>query len=118
MEKITSYVAKTKDQLSQLEGLFTETQLDAIKLIIRKGLWGDCDQEFNGKTYYAYGFYTNMNKGKQWSGILSGISKKIKSSSTEMVCMISDWWGNGSGDMFFFNMDFFNYEDLKEWSKI
>jgi hypothetical protein len=100
--------------------IFTEKQLEAIKLIIRKGGWGDTDMEFgeNGACNYAYGYFTNMGKSKEFSGILSGISKTIKASGTTAIKMCSDWWEDGSGDMVFFNMDFLECEpeELKEWA--
>ncbi len=97
--------------------MFNESQTEAIKLIIRKGFWGDCDQDFaDEKNYYAHGYFTNMNKGKEWSGKLSGISKTLKSSGTNLISMWSDWWGDGSGDMIFFNMELIDEKELENWA--
>lgn len=98
--------------------MFNEKQIEAIKLIIRNGFWGDCDQDFaDKKTYYAHGYSTNMNKGKEWSGILSGISKTLKSSGTNLISMCSDWWQDGSGDMMFFNMELIDEKELENWAQ-
>jgi hypothetical protein len=50
---------------------------------------------------------------------LSGISKKITKSGTTAIKMCPDWWGDGSGDMMFFNMDLLEctYEELEEWAE-
>lgn len=97
--------------------IFNEKQIEAIKLIVRKGFWGDCDQEFpDKKTYYAHGYFTNMNKGKEFSGLMSGISKTLKSSGTNLISMCSDWWQDGSGDMMFFNMEIIDDEALQQWA--
>jgi len=97
--------------------IFSDSQIEAIKLIVKKGFWGDCSQEFaDKKTYYAYGYFTNLNKGKEWSGTLSGISKKIKSSGINIISMFSDWWQDGSGDMMFFNMELIDEKELEEWA--
>lgn len=106
----------TKTKIDKEFAIFSDKQIEAIKLIIKKEFWGDCDQEFaDKKTYYAYGYCTNLNKGKEWSGILSGISKKIKSSGTNLIAMVSDWWQDGSGDMLFLNMDLIDKNELEEW---
>ena len=96
-----------------------DNQKNAIKEILKTGFWGDCSEEFNGKTYYALGYSTNLKKGKEWSGTLSGISKVIKSSGTELISMCSDWWGDGDkdGDMMFFNMELLDETALKNWYK-
>jgi len=101
--------------------IFTEKQIEAIKLIIINGYWGDCDIEFGSstETAYACGYSTNLDKNKQFSGLMSGISKTIKASGTVAIKMCSDWWGDGSGDMMFFNMGLFECDDneLLEWAK-
>lgn len=98
--------------------IFNESQIKAIKLIINKNFWGDCDQEYaDGKTYETYGYYTNTQKGKEWSGTISGISKKIKSSKTNLFNTCPNWWGDNSGDMMFFNIDLIDKDQLEEWAK-
>lgn len=55
---------------------------------------------------------------------MSGISKKIDEVKTNMVKNIPDWWGDGTGDMIFFNYGVFGFENsseawnaFNEWSK-
>lgn len=103
---------------SEAFAFFSETQIEAIKEIIRSGFWGDSDQGFQDeKIYYAYGYTTNMGKGKEWSGKLSGISKKIESSNTNVIIHCSDYWQDGSGDMMFFNMELLDSDELSDWAK-
>jgi len=107
-----------KLKIADVFTVFNDSQIEAIKLIIRKGFWGDCDQEFaDQKTYYAHGYFTNMNMGKKFSGLMSGISKKIKSSNTNAISMCSDWWQDSSGDVMFFNMELIDEQELKNWAK-
>ncbi len=100
--------------------IFTEKQIETIKEIIIKGFWGDADIEFgeNEKTNYGLGYFTNMGKGKAFSGFMSGIAKTIDSSNTEAIKMCSDWWQDGSGDMMFFNADLLecDSDELKKWA--
>jgi hypothetical protein len=100
--------------------IFSEKQLSAIKLIIKNGGWGDTDMIFgkNVNPNYAYGFTTNIGKGKKFSGLMSGISKTIESSGTEAIKHCSDWWQDGSGDMMFFNLDLLECDtnELHEWA--
>ena len=108
----------TKTKIDEQFAIFNESQIEAIKLIFNKGFWGDCDQDFaDKKNYYAHGYFTNMNKGKEWSGKLSGISKTLKASGTNLISMCSDWWGDGSGDMMFFNMELIDEKELENWAK-
>ena len=55
---------------------------------------------------------------------MSGISKKIDATHTDMVANFPDWWGDGTGDMVFFNHHALGFDDstngwaaLDEWSK-
>lgn len=108
-----------KVKVEEAFSMFNEQQAEAIKLIIRNRFWGGTDQEFaDNKLYYAYGFYTNMpkGKGKEYSGLMSGISKKVKASGTNLILMRPDFWNDGSGDMILFNMELMDEEDLMNWS--
>lgn len=117
----TNFIDKKPTKMKAEEfNIFTEKQLEAIKLIIIKGGWGDCDMKFgtNKECNDAYGYFTNMDKSKEFSGLMSGIAKTIKKSGTTAIKMCSDWWGDGSGDMMFFNMDLLecNANELGEWA--
>ena len=91
--------------------MFNEKQMVVINNVLTTGFWGDADMTFgdNKNATYAYGFFTNETnceyKGKQLSGIFSGIAKVLKETKSEYFLMFSDWWGDGSGDMFFVNMN-------------
>jgi len=92
---------------------FTDKQKIVITNVLETGFWGDCDMSFGSKEKadYAHGFFTNETncefKGKQLSGIFSGIAKVLKETKSEYFLMISDWWQDGSGDMLFVNMEMF-----------
>lgn len=125
MNKITETLSK----------IFNEKQIQAMKDAWRYGAWGDAEVNFGeiDKDTYGLGACTNDIKkgvhfnGRQISGIVSGISKKIDETGTNMVAYFPDWWGDGSGDMIFFNtevlcsnlavVDGKEWEALNEWSK-
>jgi hypothetical protein len=109
---------KTTNEIqAAFESIFNAKQIDAIKLIVRNGFWGDCDMEFNNDVAnHANGHTTNMGKGKEYSGLMSGISKIIKSQKPNFITHISDWWQDGSGDMMFFNMEIIDEEALDKWA--
>ena len=115
----------------RLSSIFTEKQIQAMKDAWRYGKWGDCEITFIGEKEdsIAIGACTNDIKiggnftGRQISGIMSGISKKIVDTNTNLVENIPDWWGDGTGDMIFFNCEAFGYDnstdawkDFDEWS--
>ena len=122
IEQNNMQTLSTKNQTVKIEdvfSIFNEKQIQAIKLIIKEGFWGGCDQEFGDKkNYSAHGYFTNLKKGKEFSGLMSGVSKILKSSGTNLISMCSDWWGDGSGDMIFFNMELIDEKELLDWAKI
>lgn len=103
-----------------LTSIFTEQQLGAVKEIITHGSWGSSDIDFgdSGEESDAYGYFTNLGKGKQFSGFMSGVKKAIKKSETKAIKHCSNWWQNGSGDMMFFNLDLLECTatELEEWA--
>lgn len=121
MNKITEALSK----------IFTEKQIQVLKDAWRYGAWGDSEVNFGkDEDEWGLGACTNDAKkgghftGRQISGIMSGISKKIDATGTDMVASFPDWWGDGTGDMVFFNhhaLGFDNSTDgwaaLDEWSK-
>ena len=108
-----------------LSTIFTAKQIQVLKDAWRYGAWGDAQVNFReDKDRIGFGACTNDAKdgghftGRQISGIMSGISKKITETNTNMVASFPDWWGDGSGDMVFFNVDVLCSdltEDGKEW---
>ena len=115
----------------QLATIFSEKQIQLLKDTWRYGAWGDTEINFgNEDNEWGLGACTNDAKngknftGRQISGIMSGIAKKINSTHTDLIASFPDWWGDGTGDMVFFNTNAFGYEssdtfwnDLDEWSR-
>ena len=115
----------------KLATIFTEKQIQVLKDSWRYGSWGDAEVNFSkDKDEWGLGACTNDAKhgghftGRQISGIMSGISKKIDATHTDMVVNFPDWWGDGTGDMVFFNIEAFGFDNstdgwsaLDEWSK-
>jgi hypothetical protein len=104
--------------LTQHLSIFNEKQIETLKEVIRNP-WGDCDMNFgdNKEENEAYGYFTNLKKGKEHSGIMSGISKTIKSSQTKAFKHCSNWWGDGNGDILFVNIDLINKDELNNWAR-
>ena len=106
----------------ELSKFFTEKQIQAMKDAWKYGSWGDCDIMFYGDDHnsYAFGACTNDIKngdhfsGRQISGILGGISRNIKNKNCNLVENIPDWWGDGSGDMIFFNVNAFGLSEATD----
>lgn len=106
--------------------MFSEKQIEALKLIITRGAWGSCDMNFEGfdKTSSAFGYFTNQKHfgggyhfpPSSWSGIIAGISKVIDNEKLNFICMQSNWWGDNSGDMLFINWDLINVDELEKWA--
>lgn len=117
----------TNNITTVLSKYFTEKQIEALKDAWKYGSWGDCEIRFGNddEDSWALGACTNDIKrggrftGRQISGIVSGISKV----NNNLVECISDWWGDGSGDMVFFNYGLLGYDNssdawkaFNEWS--
>ena len=115
----------------KLATIFTEKQIQVLKDSWRYGSWGDAEVNFGkDKDEWGLGACTNDAKhgrhftGRLISGIMSGISKKIDATHTDMVVNFPDWWGDGTGDMVFFNIEALGFDNstdgwsaLDEWSK-
>ena len=128
LNKNKNNMNKITEKLSEI---FTEKQIQVLKDAWRFGAWGDAEVNFGkDEDDWGLGACTNDAKdgghfnGRQISGIMSGISKKIDATHTDMVANFPDWWGDGTGDMVFFNARAFGYENsnefwdvLNEWSK-
>lgn len=110
---------------------FTPKQIQAIKDTIRYGFWGDADQEFlkadgtftEAKSVYVY-ITNDAHKGghfpsrRSLSGVFSGIARRIQEKHLPFIYNIHDWWGDGSGDVMYFDVDLLEctYEELEEWA--
>jgi hypothetical protein len=97
--------------------IFNQNQIEAIKLIIKGQMWGDSEQLFaDGNEYDSIGYFTSLNKGLEWSGTLSGISKKIQATQTNLVKMHPGFWSDSKIDLMFFNNEIIRYQDLEVWA--
>lgn len=100
--------------------VFTIKQIEALKDAYLFGFWGDNEVNFSDGEHWGIGCCTNDIKkgkhfsGKQISGIVSSISQRIDSTKTNMVACYPDWWGDGTGDMVFFNYESFGYNNSDE----
>lgn len=115
----------------KLSTIFTEKQIQLLKDAWRYGSWGDSEVDFGGdEDEWGLGACTNDAKigkhftGRQISGIMSGIAKKINKTHTDLIASYPNWWGDGTGDMVFFNTRAFGYDNstefwdaLNKWSK-
>ena len=112
------------------EAVFTENEIQALKDAWRYGAWGDSEVNFGDGEEWGLGACTNDIKkgghfsGRQISGIVSSISKKADEMDSYLLVCEPDWWGDGSGDMVFFNIEALGYDNsddawkaLNEWSK-
>lgn len=95
---------------------------------IRYGAWGDCDNEFrdeagNIETVHCYGYCTNDAqrgghfKGRKVSAMFRSIYKKLcpDDGIGRYIAHVSDWWGDGSGDMLFLRDGV--YQEFEEVTK-
>jgi len=99
--------------LAEINSKLTADQIQLLKDTIRYGAWGDTDMEFmedgNVVTDSAFGYCTNDAKkgghfsGRQVSAMFRSIYKKLGmvNGMSRYFTQCSDWWGDGSGDMFF-----------------
>ena len=115
----------------KLATIFTEKQIQVLKDSWRYGSWGDAEVNFGkGEDEWGLGSFTNYAKkgrhftGRQISGIMSSIAKKINSTGTNIIASFPDWWDDGTGSMIFFNIEALGYDNssdaweaLDEWSK-
>ena len=110
-----------------IEKVYTAKQIQAMKDAINEGGWGDAEEFFEGceDDCNAWGCCTNdIHKAgnfasKEISGIISGISKKASKVQNGAIACRPDYWGDGSGDMIFFNLEALDchVDELEEWAK-
>lgn len=113
---------------TELFNIFNPTQIEILKEAVKYGIWGDTTHEFGNKGQVSasgIGCCTNeikrggKYKGKQLSGFISTIKKVIKQNDLTFISSASDWWGDGSGDMIFFNIDELDtdWSELSKWAR-
>lgn len=116
--------SKSIEIQKSLESLnLTSKAIQLIKDVIIHGFWGDSDFSFNCETKMSNVYITNDGaRGKhfprkQISGIMSGVAKAIKKYECSFMASESDWWGDGSGSVLAFDIDFASYNELKAWAQ-
>lgn len=121
MAAITSKSIEIQKSLESLN--LTSKAMQLIKDVIIHGFWGDSDFSFNCETKMSNVYITNDGaRGKhfprkQISGIMSGVAKAIKKYGCSFMASESDWWGDGSGSVLAFDIDFASYDELKAWAQ-
>ena len=125
--------------LSELNEKLTVDQIQLIKDTINHGSWGDCSMDFveDGKNIctMCYGYCTNDAKnaghftGRKVSAMFRsiynrlGMAQRKGSGENDVFCHVTDWWGDGTGDMFFIrsgrseNNGVALYEQFEEWAR-
>ncbi len=105
----------------------TSEQKQLLKDTINYGGWGNADMEFvteNGiMTLDSNGYIVNKAKeaghfsGRKISAMFRSIYKKLCTNGCCGVFLthVSDWWGNGSGDMVFIRDEYITA--FEEWAK-
>ena len=103
----------------------TANEIQLIRDVIFRGYWGDTSCMFSGNNMdsmangyiindaYRAGHFT----GKQISGLASGIARALKSHKCPFMQHCPDYWGDGSGDLFFFSCEFASYDELEAWAQ-
>ena len=121
MATVTSKSIEIQKSLESLN--LTSKAIQLIKDVIIHGFWGDSDFSFNCETKMSNVYITNDGaRGKhfprkQISGIMSGVAKAIKKYGCSFMASESDWWGDGSGSVLAFDIDFASYDELKAWAQ-
>lgn len=106
----------------------TDEQKQLIKDTLNWGDWGSTDMEFVNqegeiKTFSSEGYIVNKAKeaghfnGRKVAAMFRSIYKKlcIKGGCGEFLTHISNWWGNGSGDVIFIRDEYITA--FEEWAK-
>lgn len=101
----------------------TRNEIQFIKDIILYGYWGDASIEINGTNVLSNGYIINDDqiyrtyKGKQVSGYTSSVSRVLDSHQCSFMKHCPDYWGDGSGDLFFFSTDLASSDELEAWAQ-
>lgn len=118
---------ETLENVKKLVEKLTPDEQQLLKDTIKYGSWGDCDMEFlvdgKVKTFSCWGYCTNDAKtaghfsGRKISAMFKSIYKKfgIVENMGEVMCHMSDWWEDGSGDMLFIRGDC--VDAFEQWEK-
>lgn len=101
----------------------TANEIQLIRDIILYGGWGDASMTFNNELCMANGYIINNDhtygvfRGKQVSGLASGIARALKSHRCSFMQHCPDYWEDGSEDLFFFSENFASSDELEAWAR-
>ena len=123
METKQKQLGSWKEQVE----LLSQDQQQLLKDTIRYGGWGDGQESFlnpSGEIEedWFYGYCTNEAKrgghfsGRQISAMFSQIIRKLcpKNGIGVFFSHCSDWWGDGTGDMFFVRHSI--SDEVEQWA--
>ena len=118
-----------KRAFAELDKL-TDDEKQILADTIHEGVWGDCDMDFVGGTDMSMGYCTNDAKnaghfpdGRKRSALFRSIYKKLGMlgkghGATEFFAYHNDWWGDGTGDMFFIRTYGIDLDEkFEEWAR-
>lgn len=101
----------------------TANEIQLIRDVILYGYWGDSSIAISKDEYsMANGYIINDADqgghfaGKRISGLASGIARALKSHRCLFMQHFPDYWGGGSGDLFFFLVGFASFDELEAWA--
>lgn len=119
----------TIEEVKEIVSVLTEEQQQLLKDTIRYGLWGDADFDFldengNVETVEMMGYCTNDAKlagnfnGRKISAMFRSIYSKLcpQKGIGRYISHHSDWWGDGSGDMLFIRIGY--YDTFEQWARL
>ena len=104
------------NHINQLFSVLTDEQKQLMADLFNYGGWGDGSMEFynaetqDWETDMMFGYITNEAKkaghfsGRKVSAMYRSIYNRLgfgKNGANLIFCHCSDWWGDGTGDMFF-----------------
>lgn len=114
--------------IEEISGILTADQIQLLKDTINYGAWGDCDMAFKNpdgtvSDHYCFGYCTNDAKdaghfsGRKVSAMFRSMYQRLGMLGKGYGCCeyfsyCNDWWGDGSGDMFFIRGKGIDGEDL------
>ena len=127
-------MATNLEILNNTLALLNADEQQILKDAINYGSWGDAEVDFKDEDAFGFGYCTNDAAraghfaGRQRSALFRSVYRKLGilgqgCGSNENFYYCNDWWGDGSGDMFFIrgrkDADGKRlYEVFEEWARM